>query len=110
MSTSFQDFMQEIEAEALLEGDAAAQQLEDLRSYFKNERNKTVLFGEKMSSATYAFVFNGENDWRKSVADDWDLDVVELDGTEKVVGHRQIDGSICKVMQNADGKLIAITK
>jgi hypothetical protein len=55
-------------------------------------------------------VFNGSKDWRKSIADDWDLDVVELDGTEKVVGHRQIDGSICKILQNSSGKLIAITK
>lgn len=63
-----------------------------------------------MSSATYAFVFNGNDDWRKSIADDWDLDVVELDGTEKVVGHRQIDGSICKILETSDGTLIAITK
>lgn len=110
MSTSFKDFMQEIEDEAAADGEEAIQELKDLRSYFENERNKIVLFGDKMSSATYAFVFNGENDWRKSIADDWDLDVVELDGTEKVVGHRQIDGSICKVMQTADGKLIAITR
>jgi len=63
-----------------------------------------------MSSATYAFVFSGTDDWKKSVADDWNLDLVELDGTEKVVGHRQIDGSICKILQAEDGKLIAITK
>lgn len=63
-----------------------------------------------MSDATYAFVFSGNKDWRKSVADDWELDVVELDGTEKVVGHRQIDGSICKILQSNSGKLIAITK
>jgi hypothetical protein len=63
-----------------------------------------------MSNATYAFVFNGSADWRKSIADDWDLDVVELEGNEKVVGHRQIDGSICKVLQSPDGKIVAITK
>ena len=63
-----------------------------------------------MSSATYAFVFNGSNDWRKSVADDWDLDVVELDGNEKVLGHRQIDGSICKIIQTSNGRIVAISK
>lgn len=63
-----------------------------------------------MSSATYAFVFSGKSDWRKSIADDWELDVVELDGTEKVVGHRQIDGSICKILETSEGNLIAITK
>jgi hypothetical protein len=109
MSTSFRDFMQEIESEAAAEGEAAVQHLKDLRCYFQQRRYQLVI-GDKMSSATYAFVFNGDNDWRKSVADDWDLDVVELDGTEKVVGHRQIDGSICKVLQSADGTLIAITK
>jgi hypothetical protein len=66
--------------------------------------------GEKMSNATYAFVFNGSVDWRKSIADDWDLDVIELEGNEKVVGHRQIDGSICKVLQSSDGRIVAVTK
>lgn len=61
-------------------------------------------------NATYAFVFNGNDDWRISDPDHWDLDVIELDGTEKVIGHRQIDGSICKVMSTSDGKLVAITK
>lgn len=63
-----------------------------------------------MSSATYAFVFNGSDDWRLSSADDWDLDVVELEGNEKLVGHRKIDGSICKVMQASDGTVLALTK
>lgn len=63
-----------------------------------------------MSGATYAFVFNGNIDWRKSMPDDWDLDVIELDGTEKIVGHRQIDGSICKILETSSGKLVAITK
>lgn len=62
-----------------------------------------------MIGTTYAFVLNG-NDWRKSEVDDWELDVVQLDGTEKVVGHRQIDGSICKILQNSEGKFLAITK
>jgi hypothetical protein len=61
-------------------------------------------------SAMYAFVFNGSGDWKLSIADDWELDVVELEGDEKVLGHRQIDGSILKVMKQSDGKLIAIGK
>lgn len=63
-----------------------------------------------MSAAVYAFVFNGISDWKQSLPDDWDLDVVVLDGTEKILGHRQIDGSICKILQMADGTLVAITK
>jgi hypothetical protein len=66
--------------------------------------------GETMSNATYAFVFNGSEDWRKSIADDWDLDVIDLDGNEKVLGHRQLDGSICKVVQSSDGRIVAVTK
>lgn len=71
------------------------------------KESKTV--GETMTGATYAFVFSG-SDWRKSVGDDWDLDVIELDGTEKVVGHHKIDDSICKILQTNEGKLIALTK
>lgn len=61
-------------------------------------------------NAVKAFVFNGSGDWKISVADDWDFDVVELEGNEKTVGHRQIDGSICKVLQTPQGKLVAISK
>ena len=63
-----------------------------------------------MMNATYAFVFNGNTDWRQSTADDWDLDLVELNGSESIVGHRQLDGSICKVIKTESGKFIAITK
>ncbi|CAB4196761.1 hypothetical protein UFOVP1290_281 [uncultured Caudovirales phage] len=63
-----------------------------------------------MSTATYAFVLNGSHDWRNSEVDLWDLDVIDLEGNEKIVGHRQLDGSICKVLKTADGKLVAITK
>jgi hypothetical protein len=62
-----------------------------------------------MNSATYAFVLNG-SDWRKAVEDDWDIDVIELSGNEKVLGHRQIDGSICKVLQTSGGQIVAISK
>ena len=63
-----------------------------------------------MSTATYAFVLNGSNDWRNSAVDLWDLDIIDLEGNEKIVGHRQLDGSICKVLKTSDGKLVAITK
>ena len=63
-----------------------------------------------MSIATYAFVFTGNDDWKISIADDWNLDLIELDGTEKVLGHHRIDDSICKVVKTTDGKLIAISK
>lgn len=103
MTTSFEDFMKGIEAEALAEG--AVRELVLWREFFKKK-----IAGEKMNSATYAFVYNGSSDWRQSIADDWELDVVELDGTEKIMGHRQIDGSICKILQAANGKLIAVSK
>lgn len=61
-------------------------------------------------SATYAFVFNGSGDWKLSTADDWDLTFVELEGDEKVLGHRQIDGSICKVLKASDGTLVALSR
>lgn len=64
-----------------------------------------------MNSTTYAFIYSGDvSVWKTSTADSWNLDLVELDGTEKVVGHRKIEGSICKVLQASDGKLLAITK
>jgi hypothetical protein len=62
------------------------------------------------SGATYAFVLNGSEDWRNSTGDAWDFESIELDGNEKVVGHRKLDGSICKVLKMADGQLVAITK
>lgn len=60
-------------------------------------------------NAVHAFIFNG-NDWKKSEPEDWEWDIVELDGTEKVLGHRPIDGSIYKIVETSDGKLAAITK
>ncbi len=60
-------------------------------------------------NTTFGFVFVG-SDWRKSVEDDWDIEPIDLNGNEKVLGHRQIDGSICKVLQASDGRVVAITK
>lgn len=61
-----------------------------------------------MSTATYAFVLESNDDWR--IADDWAFEVVELRGNEKILGHRQIDGSNCKVLLTPDGQYIAISK
>lgn len=63
-----------------------------------------------MKGATFAFVFNGNGDWKKSIADDWEPDTIEIEGSEKVVGHRQIDGAIFKILQNQSGQIIAISK
>jgi len=63
-----------------------------------------------MSTSTYAFVFSGDDNWQMSVPDNWDIALIELDGTEKVLGHRKIDGAICKVMKTHDGKLVALSK
>lgn len=117
MST-FASFMQEIEEEARSEGPEAVEELRLLQKYYSELRrdfltsgmDKLDCFSENKMSATYAFVFNGSGDWKKSIADDWDLDVIELEGDEKVLGHRQIDGSICKIIQTSDGKLVALSK
>jgi hypothetical protein len=106
MGTKFSDFMLEIENDARDEGPAAVRELYLLQKYYSQRRrdvlaggmDKPACFSENKMSATYAFVFN------------WDLDVIELEGDEKTVGHRQIDGSICKIVQTSDGKLVAISK
>lgn len=61
-----------------------------------------------MSTATYAFVLDSSNDWR--IADEWTFEVVELEGNEKILGHRNIEGSNCKVLLTPDGQYIAISK
>ncbi len=109
MSSKFADFMQEIEAEAIAEGPHAVRELTEWRDHFRKVLAENPI-GEKMSSATYAFVFSGSDDWRTSGADDWDLEVVELQGNEKTLGHKKIDGSICKILQTSDGQLVAVTK
>ena len=63
-----------------------------------------------MSGATYAFIFNGSDNWKLSLADDWEISVIDLEGNEKVLGHRKIDDSICKILQTSDNKIVAITK
>lgn len=59
---------------------------------------------------TYAFIFKGEGDWKISMPDDWELDTIELQDNEKIMGHHKIDGSICKIIQAANGQVIAISK
>ena len=54
------------------------------------------------------FVLDGE-DWKRSDTDDWSLTSIELDGTEKTVGHKQLDGAICKIVF-LDNKYYAISK
>lgn len=64
-----------------------------------------------ISNSTYAFVLdNCSVDWKLSIPDDWDISVIELSGTEEVLGHKKIDGAICKVVKTNDGKIVAITK
>lgn len=63
-----------------------------------------------MDSAVHAFVLTGNKDWRLSSPDDWELDIVELDGSETVIGHHRIDGSTFKIIKNSSGKLLAISK
>lgn len=62
-----------------------------------------------MSNATFAFILNGSSDWKTSTPDDWDWDIVELEGNEKVIGHHKIDGAVYKVLQHGD-QVVAITK
>lgn len=61
-------------------------------------------------NAVQVLVLNGQVDWKVASEDLWDLDSIELDGSEKLVGHRKIDGSIYKILKTVDGKLIAIIK
>lgn len=58
----------------------------------------------------YAFVYNGAENWKVSSIDDWNFDNIELDGTEKIVGHKKFDGTICKVLQDDSGRIIAVVK
>ena len=56
------------------------------------------------------FVFNGASNWKTSDSGDWDLTPWELEGSEKVLGHKKIDGAIFKVVQTSDKKIIALSK
>lgn len=79
----------------------------------KRESGKNYLrkfLEEADMNYVYAFVYNGDENWKVSSIDDWDFDNIELDGTERAVGHRKFDGSICKVFRDNSGRVIAIVK
>ena len=59
---------------------------------------------------TYAFVLVNDTDWRLSDIDDWNWDIVEIEGTEKTLGHHKIDGAVYRVLRTNDEKVVAITK
>jgi hypothetical protein len=61
-------------------------------------------------NATYAFVLVNDTDWRLSTVDDWDWSIIEIEGTEKTLGHHKIDGSVYKVVRTSDDQVVAITK
>jgi len=62
-----------------------------------------------MSTGTIVFVFGGTN-WKISDADEWTLSSCELSGKEKILGHKKIDGAICKILQLEDGQIVALSK
>jgi|HubBroStandDraft_2_1064218.scaffolds.fasta_scaffold1204298_1 hypothetical protein len=61
-------------------------------------------------NATYAFVLTNEVDWKLSTVDDWDWSIIEIEGTEKTLGHHRIDGKVYKVLRTSDDQVVAITK
>jgi hypothetical protein len=61
-------------------------------------------------NATYAFVLVNDTDWRLSTAEDYDWQIIELEGTEKTLGHHKIDGSVYRIVRTSDEKVVAITK
>jgi hypothetical protein len=78
-----------------------------MRNKHKRQSSKEYLEEVEMDYV-YAFVYNGDENWKASSIDDWDFDNVELNGTERIVGHRKFDGSICRICQDDSGKVIAV--
>mgnify|MGYP003565037846 CR=1 FL=1 len=58
---------------------------------------------------TPCFLLVSSLNWKSSNPDDWELSVVDFDGSEKHLGHKQIDGAICKIYQFND-KIFAVAK
>ena len=56
------------------------------------------------------FEFDGSGNWKNSLPDNWNISTYELTGQEKVLGHKKIDGAICKIVQSDDNKIIALSK
>lgn len=67
-----------------------------------------------MSMPVLAFVLcNNDNNiinWKLAEFEDWNMDSVEIEGNEKVLGHRKIDGAICKIILTKLGQVAAISK
>lgn len=57
-----------------------------------------------------AFILNSQTDWRRSLPEDWELETILVSGSEKVLGHKKIDGAICRILQNEEGQIVAIVK
>lgn len=63
-----------------------------------------------MSGNSYAFVLSDNVNWRVSTPEDWNWEIVELEGNEKLIGHYPIDGSVYKILETPDSKIIATIK
>lgn len=58
---------------------------------------------------SHVLILSSNDNWKIAYEDNWELDILELDGTEKLLGHRRIDGSIYKIL-NKDNKILATLK
>lgn len=58
----------------------------DRRESGKNYQRNYL--SEAEMNCVHVFVYNGEDNWKLSPVDDWDFDMVELNGSEKTLGHR----------------------
>ncbi len=59
------------------------------------------------------FLFDGDSNdgnWKNSESSDWELSHLELSGSETVLGHKNIDGAILKVLQCEYGIIAALLK
>ena len=59
---------------------------------------------ENNMNIVQAFVLRSDDNWVVADSDLWELEPVEITGTEKVIGHRKIDGLIYKVIKTPDNK------
>lgn len=66
--------------------------------------------GDTMSDNSYAFVLDDGLNWRTSVPDDWNWEIVQLEGNEQLIGHYPIDGSVYKIFKTSTGKIVATIK
>jgi hypothetical protein len=61
----------------------------------------------KTSISGYAYALTGESTWRTAEDDDWDTVLINASGRQ--VGHRYIDGVLCKVYQCGGSRYYAVT-